>query len=487
MEEFILLLRIALAFVFALAGAAKLLDAKNSVKAVSDFGVPERLARPLGYLLPIAEIGLASSLLFQQSAWFAAIGSAILLAVFTAAMLWQMWLGKAPECHCFGQVRNEPVGAKSVVRNGLLLAIAVILSLTGKSVGTPLWATRGDLLQVVLLFVIAVATVLAVSYVRRILDSQAEIARRIDLLELLSSAERPKERHEAGDPSDGLPIGAVFPDFELVKRGGELLTLQQLLQDGHSVLFFFVGPNCSPCAALVPEIAGWNTELRAKANVVVVTSGTASENADKLKIDEGLTLLFDEGRALAQSVGAKWTPSAILVRPDGRVGSRIAAGDAAIRQLVKNIAETELTDKFSFISNGNGKRKPRIGERIPEFSLETVQGKSLSSRDLIGRPTLAVFWSRTCPHCVAMMSELKKWDSTKGQDETNLIVFSEGDASAHADLGLRSPVVLEEDYKTALGLGMEGTPSAVLIDKDGYIVSETAIGAANIWSLIGRR
>jgi hypothetical protein len=34
---------------------------------------------------------------------------------------------------------------------------------------------------------------------------------------------------------------------------------------------------------------------------------------------------------------------------------------------------------------------------------------------------------------------------------------------------------------------MFGTPSAVLVNEDGTIVSETAVGAPNIWALIGKR
>jgi hypothetical protein len=34
---------------------------------------------------------------------------------------------------------------------------------------------------------------------------------------------------------------------------------------------------------------------------------------------------------------------------------------------------------------------------------------------------------------------------------------------------------------------MYGTPSAVLVNEDGVIVSETAIGAPDIWALIGKR
>ena len=33
---------------------------------------------------------------------------------------------------------------------------------------------------------------------------------------------------------------------------------------------------------------------------------------------------------------------------------------------------------------------------------------------------------------------------------------------------------------------MMGTPSAVLINEKGEIVTETGVGAANIWALIGK-
>ena len=44
-----------------------------------------------------------------------------------------------------------------------------------------------------------------------------------------------------------------------------------------------------------------------------------------------------------------------------------------------------------------------------------------------------------------------------------------------------------EAYKTAAGFGMFGTPSAVLVNDEGKIISETAVGAANIWSLVGKK
>jgi hypothetical protein len=48
-------------------------------------------------------------------------------------------------------------------------------------------------------------------------------------------------------------------------------------------------------------------------------------------------------------------------------------------------------------------------------------------------------------------------------------------------------VIIDRGYKTAAKLGMNGTPSAVLIDEDAVIATETAVGASNIFALLGRR
>jgi hypothetical protein len=52
---------------------------------------------------------------------------------------------------------------------------------------------------------------------------------------------------------------------------------------------------------------------------------------------------------------------------------------------------------------------------------------------------------------------------------------------------LTTPLVTDANYKVAANLGMYGVPSAVLIDENGKIASESALGNRMIWSLIGRK
>ena len=85
------------------------------------------------------------------------------------------------------------------------------------------------------------------------------------------------------------------------------------------------------------------------------------------------------------------------------------------------------------------------------------------------------------------MDDLHDWDKTRTEADPNLIVFSDGDKSAHANLELNAPIVLDAGHKTAETIGMYGTPSAVMLDESGKVISETALGASTIWALIGKR
>src|SRR5579862_3517383 len=124
MSVILLLARVILAAVFCLAGVAKLFDMKGSRSAMLDFGLPQWFAVPLGSCLPFLELSVAGLLLPPESAWWGALGALVLLAAFVAGIAINMARGKRPDCHCFGQLHSAPVGPSTLVRNGLLAALA---------------------------------------------------------------------------------------------------------------------------------------------------------------------------------------------------------------------------------------------------------------------------------------------------------------------------------------------------------------------------
>lgn len=489
MDIILLLIRIFLFAVFAVAGIGKLLDLQGSEKAVKDFGAPPDLAKPLAIALPFAEIVFAVCLLFVGTSWLGAVGALLLLLTFIGGMIVQMAQGNAPDCHCFGQIHSEPVGAKSLIRNIVIAVLALVLVAQGwNNQGLGFADLPNDIAAQLFTGLAAVALLgVAVFYLKTISEQQTQIMRRIEVIELIShegGGGKAVEREEAENPHEGLPIGAPFPDFELADINGKLVAFEHLLGKAKPVLFLFVSPNCAPCKALLPEFEGWQKELQDKIQFVYISNGKPEENLEKLSGEGFKQILLQKDRELADEIKARWTPTALLVNANGAIASHPAAGDAAIRALVEKIKTEDFEDDLLFVTNGT---PTKIGERVPEFSLPDLHGKQFSADDFQGRRTLVAFWSTTCPFCVSMIEDLRDWDAARSTDDPELLVFSTGDAEAHEELNLKSPILLDDEFKTAEKFGMSGTPSAVLVDEKGRIVSETAVGANDIWALIGKR
>jgi len=486
MELILLLVRLFLFGVFVVAGVGKLLDLEGSEKAVKGFGVPDSVAKPVSIFLPVVEIVIGVLLLFVGTSWIGAVFAFLLLSVFIVGMIVQMAQGNAPDCHCFGQIHSEPVGKASLIRNiGFAILSLLIVSQGPASQGYDLSTSSNDMLQAVLILGILVLVAVAVFYLKKILEQQMEITRRIEVLELVSRDGAHVEREGAGSPAESLPIGAPFPEFELADTRGKRLKFSDYRKTRVPLLFLFVSPDCGPCNALLPEIREWRKAHADKFKIVLVSSGSISANIEKFGEEDGI--LLQEKRELAEQVKARWTPTAIFVNGEGRIASHPAAGDTAIRELINKLQVEDLgKEHLYFSADENGGVPVMIGEKIPEFSMSDLKGQPITQETFKGKESLVVFFSMTCPHCVRMIEELKEWDKTKGADEPNLIVFSDGDADAHKELELDAPIILDKDYEFAGEIGMMGTPSGVLVNKKGEIVTETGIGASNIWALIGR-
>src|ERR1051325_7907995 len=103
MEMVLLLARFLLALVFGVAGSAKAARPASSRRALIEFGVPEKLATPLGWSLPVIEILIAAAFLPLVSAWWSAVAALALLLIFALGIGLNLSRGQRPDCNCFGQ------------------------------------------------------------------------------------------------------------------------------------------------------------------------------------------------------------------------------------------------------------------------------------------------------------------------------------------------------------------------------------------------
>ena len=490
MEIFLLLLRLGLAAVFGVAGIAKIFDPDGAKKAFADFGVPAPLVRPVAFLLPLFELAIAGTLLFAPSSWFGAIGASALLLVFTAGMLYQMAKGNAPDCHCFGQIHSEPVGVSSIVRNLVMLVPALILVLQGRTgQGLDIIRSDQDILYAAVGIAVIVLLLAAVLFLKSVSEQQKQIMRRIELMELIGRQGGDVEREDIGHPREGLPLGALVPDFELPDLDGKTVSLNDIKADKKPVVFIFVAPTCTPCRALLPQFEEWQRELSDKVKFVFISNRTAKDNRAKFGGDAEKLILLQKDREVADLFRAKWTPMAVLMDTNGRIASFTGAGDLGLRELIEKVSGESAFDGFTYLTSSDEHRHValRIGEMVPDISVMDINGNTFDSSFFKGKETLVAFWSPTCSHCEAMMDEIKEWDKTRNGNEPNLVIFADGEKDDHVKLGLKVPMIIDEGQDIGDMFGQFGTPSGILVDENGRFISETAIGAEDIWSLIGKR
>ncbi|HEX2186481.1 MAG TPA: TlpA disulfide reductase family protein, partial [Chloroflexota bacterium] len=473
----------------------------GSRKALVDFGVPAELASPLGLLLPLAELAVAVSLVPTATAWWGAVGALALLLLFMGGIGINLARGRRPDCRCFGQLHSAPVGWPTFVRNAVLAAVASFIVWQGwenpgpSMVGWVADLTTGERISLVVGLVVLGLLGIEASILVQLLGQNGRLLLRVEALEAKLGGGAPAAQA-------GLPLGALAPGFRLPGLDGEERALDDLRAPGKPVLLVFSDPNCGPCNALLPEIGRWQREHDEQATIALVSRGAPGANWAKAA-EHGLSqVLLQREYEVVEAYRAYGTPSAVLVRPDGTIGSPVAGGADAIRSLVAHAVGPQSAQPWVAPSpvptvNGHGHdhgHDPGIrpvalkpGEPAPGIKLPDLEGRTVDLVDFRGSKTLLLFWNPGCSFCQELLPELKAWEAKPPKGAPRLLVVSTGTIEANRAQGLRSPIVLDQDLATVRGYGAEGTPSAVLVDAQGKIASHLAVGVPAVLALARAR
>jgi thiol-disulfide isomerase/thioredoxin len=304
---------------------------------------------------------------------------------------------------------------------------------------------------------------------------------RLDELEARVGGEGDAGWAEA-EAHDGLPIGTPVPPFGLSGLYGETITLGALIAAEKPLLLLFTDPACGPCNALLPEIAAWQTEHADDLTFAVLTRGSADDNRAKVR-EHGVTgVWLDADLAVYSSLQAIGTPSATLIDVDGRVASPIVAGEKAIAQLV-----TQAAGGFPVLQVGAPQHPPvpprlAVGAPVPGIELPDLNGHTVELAS-VDRDTLVLFWNPGCSFCRQMLDELREWESAPPPNAPRLVLVSTGTVEDNIEMNLASEVLLDQAFAAGAAFGTTGTPSAVLVGRDGRIASALAVGATEVMSL----
>jgi peroxiredoxin len=412
------------------------------------------------------------------------------------------------------------VGWPTLLRNGLLAVIAGAVVWhgphdVGPSVVHWLSALTPAQLGGVAVGGVGLGLLAAQSwFLLHLLHQHGRLLRRMDTLEAQLSAGglAPVPASPAARP--GLPIGAPAPSFRLTGLYGETLTLEALRAPGQPVLLIFTDSQCGSCTALLPEVGRWQREHAAQLTLVLISRGTVEANQAKTAVHGATHVLLQHDQEVTAAYQVSGTPTAVLVRPNGTIGSPLATGAEAIRALVAHVVSqtpgqpAPLPMPILAVNGVHGRcphcgqvhgdvqyrsdaapAQPHVpaiplGAPAPALRLPDLHGQLLDLTAFRGRPTLVLFWNPACGYCQQMLPDLKSWESDPPVGSPQLLVVSSGTTETNHAMGLRSPIFLDESFTAGRIFGATGTPSALLLDAQGHIASPIIIGASAVLALL---
>jgi methylamine dehydrogenase accessory protein MauD len=514
LEVALLVARLLLAGVFLVAGVAKLADRAGSRQAIVDFGLPARLATPLGIVLPLAELAVAVALIPVSTAWWGALGALALLLLFTAGIGINLARGRQPECHCFGQLHSAPAGWSTLFRNGALAGVSGYVLWEGREgVGPSALSWLGALSTAELSLFIGGLLVLGLLaavawFLVHLLRQNGRLLVRLEALEQsIASGEGPAPAQEqpaenGAQQAPGLPVGTQAPTFSLQGLYSETLTLEALRAPGKPVMLLFTDPNCGPCNALLPGLSRWQQEHAQELTISLISRGNNVENRTKSS-EHGLTsVLLQKDWEISEAYQVSGTPSAVLIQPDGTIGSSVVAGSEEIESLVTRTvgrSAPELPMQPQAAAQGGPcpncgqvhasqpavQAAEKIGEPAPPIKLKDLGGRTVELNNFRGEKVLVLFWNPGCGFCQQMLDDLKDFEANPPEGAPKLLIVSSGTVEDNKALGLRSPVLTDQQMTVGGAFGTYGTPTAVLVDEQGSIASGVAEGAQAVFGLAG--
>jgi peroxiredoxin len=200
--------------------------------------------------------------------------------------------------------------------------------------------------------------------------------------------------------------------------------------------------------------------------VLIVSTGAAEANRGVFAQHRvSWPVLLQKEAEVATVFQANGTPSGYLITAEGRVGSALAMGAAAILELVERKTENKKVDVDQgllspAVASHGGEGEDGSNNRFKERSLARSKIKRDGLKALTVAPQLEKFY-RAHPELEVVMV-------SKGEPKENRAKVKEH--------GLTFPIVLQQQWEISRRYAMFATPVAYLIDQQGVIVSDAAVG-----------
>jgi len=307
------------------------------------------------------------------------------------------------------------------------------------------------------------------------------------------------------NPKPGLRIGEAAPDFTLANLHGRIRSLADFR--GTSAVIVFFNPECGFCQQLAPHLG----RLGADAPNVIVMSRGEPEVHHRLVREHGwqADVLLEPSWQVAARYRTNATPTAYLIDANGHIASPLAAGIDDVLQLItvqapdhddsgqRSPAEKQHAAEEKLRARGLRARPLSeshlqrdglpAGTPAPDFTLRDLSGVEHSLSSWRGRRVLLVFSDPGCGPCQALAPLLDQLYIRKAERGVQVLMVSRGDLSLNREKArehdLTFPVLIQAGWEVSRQYAMFATPIGYLIDEEGTIVADVAVGPEAILRL----
>jgi thiol-disulfide isomerase/thioredoxin len=146
---------------------------------------------------------------------------------------------------------------------------------------------------------------------------------------------------------------------------------------------------------------------------------------------------------------------------------------------VLNMAISQLTSGAHVIPSRSLTEETKA-PTAPEISNgQWINSEPLTLKSLHGRVVLIEFWTFACYNCRNTLPSLTKWDAQYRDKGLTIIGVHTPELDFERDieklrrevagLGIRYPVVTDQDYSTWKAYGVEAWPTLFVLDKQGRV------------------
>lgn len=112
----------------------------------------------------------------------------------------------------------------------------------------------------------------------------------------------------------------------------------------------------------------------------------------------------------------------------------------------------------------------------PDFTLQTVDGQTVTLSELRGEPVMLTFWSTSCPSCKLQEPFIQEFYERWSDKTLKLLTVNTGDHPLAVQQYIASndvtfPVLMDSSREVARSYGLPGVPVTIFIDARGYITA----------------